>query len=129
MTTALPALTEAKFQEYVMELAALGGWKCMHIANSRRIVRRAGRADAVIGDKLTRGWPDLLLAHPRSGIVIAELKTEKGKPTPSQHEWLDALVAAGGVHVALWRPADCPTIERVLLNHDLSTARWWARLS
>lgn len=55
------------------------------------------------------GWPDLVLAHPRGGIIVRELKAERGGWRPGQREWLARLEAAaqvGPVEVGLWKPRD-----------------------
>ena len=39
-------------------------------------------------------------------FVLAELKTDKGKTTPSQDEWLALIGACPGVEVHVWRPVD-----------------------
>lgn len=48
-----------------------------------------------------RGWPDLTLYRCRQDgtgeIVAIELKSEKGKTTPFQDAWLDALKTVPGV--------------------------------
>jgi hypothetical protein len=55
------------------------------------------------------GTPDFVLA--RGGVVLlAELKTDRGRPTPDQVAWLGA---AGG-HGRLWRPADWDAILATL---------------
>jgi hypothetical protein len=52
------------------------------------------------------GWPDLAIGK-RGGLVVIfwELKTERGRVTPAQQEWLDILVAAGN-QVGVRRPSD-----------------------
>lgn len=57
------------------------------------------------------GFPDWVLIRER--IVYAELKREKGKPSPEQIRWLDDLVRAGG-EVYLWRPSDIEEISVIL---------------
>lgn len=53
------------------------------------------------------GWPDLVVMAPagRTGVMFRELKKQRGKVTPAQQEWLDAL-AADGMNAAVWRPSD-----------------------
>ena len=65
------------------------------------------------------GFPDYVLVRER--VVFAELKTEKGKPTPFQTEWLDGLRSAGA-EVYLWRPSDLTSgeIGRVLSRRTRS---------
>lgn len=57
------------------------------------------------------GFPDRVLVRDR--LVAAELKTETGKPTDAQREWLDGLSAAG-IETYLWRPSDLDEAARVL---------------
>jgi hypothetical protein len=52
-----------------------------------------------------KGKPDLTLA--RNGrVMLAELKTEKGRCSPEQRAWLDEL----GGYGHLWRPSDAQFI-------------------
>ena len=57
------------------------------------------------------GFPDRVLVRDR--IVYVETKSEKGKPSPSQIEWLDGLTKAGA-EVYLWRPSDWDECARIL---------------
>lgn len=60
------------------------------------------------------GFPDLVLLKGRR-VVYVELKTQSGRLSAAQREWLEGLQAAGEeVHV--WRPSDWfdGTIEEVL---------------
>lgn len=91
-------LSEAQFQAQVVALARLFGWESYHPWLS---VRSA------------RGWPDLALVRPPR-LILAELKSEKGKATVAQQRWLDLLGQCPGVEVYLWRPSDWPTIEEAL---------------
>lgn len=52
--------------------------------------------------RATEGWPDWVIAGPR-GAIVRELKTERGKPTKAQQQWLDSLERAGW-DVGVWRP-------------------------
>ena len=62
----------------------------------------------------SRGFPDVFSTNAERGILIAELKSTKGKPKESQWKWLTRLAqqlppplddtAKGRVH--LWKPAD-----------------------
>jgi len=61
-----------------------------------------------------RGFPDLVLANPeQKRVIFAELKTEKGKVTANQEEWLNTLKACGQT-VYVWRPADIEAIAEIL---------------
>ena len=39
-------------------------------------------------------------------LVIAELKSERGKVSPEQRAWLDTLGMVPGIEVFVWYPAD-----------------------
>ena len=115
----VPVISEAAFQSAVLDFAGLNGWKAMHMADSRReVVRKKTGARLFVGDRLARGWPDLTLV--RGGVmVLAELKSERGRLSPEQREWLDALrivaaAAPGVVLVRVWTPASWPDVELTL---------------
>ena len=91
-------ISEKDFMESIVQLARNTGWMVYHTYDSRRS---------------TAGFPDLVMTkHKR--LVIAEIKTEKGKTTPAQDQWLSTLRTARGVKVKLWRLSDWPEIERTL---------------
>ncbi|HEY1186328.1 MAG TPA: VRR-NUC domain-containing protein [Gemmata sp.] len=86
----LPAdLGEREFQRAVVELAERHGWKCYHTHDSRRSAK---------------GWPDLALCR-TGALILAELKTDTGRITTEQTEWLDLLRTVPGLRVRLWRPS------------------------
>ncbi len=87
---------EKAFMWQVINYAEDHGWKVYHTYRS---------------DRSEKGFPDLVLV--RGCVIYAELKTEKGKATKEQEEWLTALKAANQ-EVYLWRPSDRPSIERIL---------------
>lgn len=60
-----------------------------------------------------RGWPDLALCKPPR-LILAELKTAKGRTSADQDKWLSLLGACPGVETYLWRPADWDHIVRIL---------------
>ena len=45
-------------------------------------------------------------------LILAELKTDRGKVTSHHAELLELLGACPGVETYLWRPADFDTIAR-----------------
>jgi len=83
-------LTEAAFQTQVLQLAGYYGWRAYHTHDSRRS---------------QPGFPDLFLVRGDEAIA-AELKTEKGRVKPEQHEWLAALELVAGIETFIWRPSD-----------------------
>ena len=93
-------MSEDDFQTRVIQTARLNGWKVTHF---RPVKLPSGRWGTPLqGDA---GLPDLVLA--RNGVVLlAELKSDTGRPTTEQAEWL----AAAGPHGRLWSPADWPEV-------------------
>ena len=83
--------TEAEFQASVIDFAQTAGWLVYHTYDSR---------------KSAPGFPDLVMC--RNGrIVIAELKSARGKVTPQQMMWLKTLAPPEGAvarhEVFVWR--------------------------
>jgi hypothetical protein len=97
------ALSEADFQRRVMDTARLAGWMCVHFRPG--LTQRGRWVTPMIGDK---GAPDLVLAK-GGRVLLAELKTDTGKPTAEQRAWLAAL----GGHGRLWAPRNW---EAILLD-------------
>jgi hypothetical protein len=98
----LQSMTEKDFQQWVVDLATVLGFHCYHTYDSRRSAP---------------GFPDLVLTK-NGRLIFAELKREKGKVTPEQTQWLNALGVVceqnETVEKYLWRPSDAPQIEEVL---------------
>ncbi|HYE20941.1 MAG TPA: hypothetical protein VEA69_21020 [Tepidisphaeraceae bacterium] len=90
-------LSEKDFQADVIRFAKANGWRVYHTFTSKRS---------------EPGYPDLTLVR-GSRLIFAELKTESGKATAEQSEWLDAIRAAR-VPAYLWRPSDWPAIREAL---------------
>lgn len=88
-------MLEKPFQDGVLKLARFHGFSlAYHTHDSRRSAP---------------GFPDLVLVNPRTGRVLyRELKTNKGRVSPAQQDWLDGLAAAGQ-DVGVWRPNDLDT--------------------
>jgi len=92
-------VTERDLREWVRDLCGLFGWKMYFSWTSIHS---------------PRGFPDLVLVNPeQKRVIFAELKTEKGKLTPEQEEWLAAL-AACGQEVYVWRPGVIEGIAEIL---------------
>lgn len=98
-------MTEAEFQAKIMDAAAWLGWRRFHPRTVQTV--RGYHLTAYQGES---GFPDLVLAHPQRGVLFAELKTDKGRPTVHQMMWRDVLERAGAEY-HLWRPKDWPAIE------------------
>lgn len=126
-TVTVPSLSEKDWQWTIVDYARHNGWREYHTLRSQGS---------------TSGWPDLVLVRDDE-LLIVEVKTQKGRVSPAQREWLDALARVasalmdhverlafetGGAHdlsssprieVHLWRPADWPGIQQRL-------ARTWS---
>ena len=89
------ALSEKAFAQAVVDLARWTGWRVHRVWTSRHS---------------PSGWPDLVLCRPPA-LIVAELKTARGRLTPPQRAWLEALGQCPGIEVYCWRPADWPAIE------------------
>jgi VRR-NUC domain len=100
--------SEAAFTAAVLQLMKITGWKTLHIRPAR--TASGDWRTPVSGDGV--GFPDLI-AVKGDRIIAAELKTTKGRLGPGQREWLAALAAAG-VEVFIWTPADWDVIAAQL---------------
>jgi hypothetical protein len=84
----------------VIVIAHLAGW---YVAHFRPALTARGFRTAVAGDGA--GFPDLVLVHPRHGVIFAELKTERGTISAEQLAWQHRLQVAGE-RAYIWRPHD-----------------------
>jgi hypothetical protein len=100
-------LTEAQFQDQVVDLARLHGYRVAHFRPART---EKGWRTPVAADGA--GWPDLVLVKP-GRMIFAELKSQRGRLSDDQHAWLDQLRAAG-VEAYVWRPAQFDDIDQIL---------------
>lgn len=108
-------MTEREFQNTVIDMARLLGWKVAHFrpAQTSQGWRTPVEADA-------KGFPDLVLVRER--IVYLELKSATGKVTPEQADWIAAINAADGTALVV-RPTDIDKIEHALKKRMPPTRR------
>lgn len=87
-----PKLTEAQFQQQVIDLAKLHGYTLIyHTHDSRRS---------------QPGFPDLVLvSEHRCRALFRELKTDGGRLTQAQFLWVTGMQLAK-LNAGVWRPAD-----------------------
>jgi len=104
------AMSEEELLNNIIALAKAFGWLIAHFRPGQ--TKDGQWRTPVQGD---RGFPDLVLARsiPEVGykqLFIIELKSEKGRLSPEQKAWKDALV------YLVWRPSDWldGTVERSL---------------
>jgi len=86
-----PLMRESDLLQAVREAARWLGLRPYHTHDSRRS---------------EPGFPDLVIVGP-GGVLFREVKTARGRVTPDQRRWLDALSAAGA-DAGVWRPGDWP---------------------
>lgn len=102
------AISEKEFQNQVIELAHICRWRVAHF---RPAQTRSGRwVTPVQADGA--GFPDLFLVRGHRALAL-ELKSEKGKASQLQQDWLAALGHAG-VEAHIYRPSDWDLIVEVL---------------
>lgn len=80
-------MTEAELQKAILDAARQFGWLVYHTHDSRRS---------------QAGFPDLVMVK-GSRIIFAELKAEKGRLSPAQLTWINALQNTYA-EVYVWRP-------------------------
>lgn len=94
----LDYLREDAWQRQVIELAQLAGWRIYHTWSSLHS---------------PSGFPDLVCVRPPR-IVMIELKSERGRISRPQQEWLTALERCPGVEAYVWRPRDWEAVVEIL---------------
>src|SRR5262249_48692504 len=93
-------VTESAMLSAVIQAAKLYGWLVAHF---RPALTKQGWRTAVSGDGA--GWPDLVLLKD-GRLIVAELKSEKGKLSKAQEIWLSAWGQIENAEVYVVRPAD-----------------------
>lgn len=111
-------ILEADWQRTVLDLAKMMGWRVAHF---RSVLTRKGWQTPVAADGA--GFPDLFLARDR--LVAIELKTEKGKLSDAQKDWIRALLNAQ-VEVYVCRPRHLEQLAEILRYRDRSIGRPFA---
>lgn len=85
-------MTEAELQAQILDLCKHMGLLVYHTYDSRRS---------------QPGFPDLVIVG-KHGVLYRELKTDRGRVSKEQDQWLVALHATGA-DAKVWRPRDWPT--------------------
>jgi len=95
-------ISEKAFFSQVEDLLKRFQWEFEHTFEQGVYARRT-----------TKGFPDIVACRPPR-LLFIELKSERGKVTEAQQEWLDALKATGKVEVYLWKPSQFEEIVEIL---------------
>jgi len=96
---------EARLQHRIITVARLHGWRFVyHTHDSRRS---------------QPGFPDLILLRYGPGFgecrgMAIEVKTERGKVSPTQEAWLEAFALVPGFQSFVARPSNFVELERRL---------------
>lgn len=101
-------ISESVFTAQVIKLAQVFKWRVAHF---RPAMDKHGRwKTAVQGDGA--GFPDLIMVR-QERVLVAELKSAKGKPSREQLLWISGFLVAG-VEAFIWKPSDINDIEEIL---------------
>ena len=99
------ALTEAQFQRSVTDLADALQLPWAHVRDSR--------------GSHCEGLPDLIIVDaPHATVLALELKTQRGRMRAEQKRWLDAMARCSRFHAGVYRPADWPALEGLLVRGE-----------
>ena len=101
MTARRPAMSEADLQAAIIDTATLLGL-LVHHDRPARTADGSWRTH-IQGD---RGFPDLVICG-HGGTAYVELKSDRGRLTPDQQQWIATLTDAGAT-VYVWRPHHWP---------------------
>ena len=101
-------MLEAQFKNSVIEIATRYGWLVHHDLPAMN--SRGKWATHIQGDS---GFPDLVLLNSKGVLVFAELKTDTGRLSKQQEQWLDRLDLSACI-VQVWRPNQMPVIIKFL---------------
>lgn len=103
----LPPITEKDFSKQVEALLGIFAWRWCHFRPART---EHGWRTAITGD---RGFVDYV-AVKEGRVIFIELKSEKGRVSTEQQEWLDNLGRCPEVECYLFRPSDFAKIAERL---------------
>ena len=111
MIAQLP-LTEADWSRRVLDCAKLFHWRTAHFRAAQTV---KGWRTPVQGDG--NGWPDLVLLRPPR-LIVAELKSDTGRVSEEQSNWIAQLAEVPGLEVHIWRPSDWETVYTTLAKES-----------
>jgi hypothetical protein len=97
------AISEAAYQQQIIDLARLCGYLCYHTHNSQHS---------------PAGFPDLVLCKPGKRLLIFEVKRQRGVVSDTQRQWI-AWLRTTGTYARVMRPSDWSLVTRLLTSDDL----------
>jgi len=96
-------IAEKDFKRQIVELACIFHWKVYQVWLSIHS---------------PAGFPDLTLCRENkdgtASLIMAELKSERGRPSKAQEEWLTILGKVPNIKVFVWYPHDFEAIANIL---------------
>lgn len=95
-----------------MQLARIAGWRLAHF---RPAINRSGHWSTPMQGN--PGFPDLVLVRPPR-VLFVELKSEKGKLSEHQRDWIADLRGCPHIDVRVWFPSDWDSEIVPLLSKD-----------
>ncbi len=95
-------ITERELAATVDAMAIAFGWKLYGVLEQ-----------AVYARRLSKGFPDRVFLRGQR-LLAVEYKRQRGRLTPEQADWLDALRQVPSVEVYEWRPSQLDEIEGIL---------------
>lgn len=112
-------MSESELQSAIIGLAKLLGWRVAHFRSANTT---QGWMTPVAADG--KGFPDLCMVKD-DRLLFVELKTDRGRLSPEQDEWIAALQDSRGCGVYVFRPRDWlnGTVDAVLREAPETVAR------
>jgi len=112
LPVAITSESEAAFQQRVIKLLQDNGWKVLATGAAR--IRKGGKDTYVTPYRADgKGFPDCFAVHPSGKMLSLELKSNQGKASPEQVEWLLVLSKCGVItHVVT--PDNWPQIQKTI---------------
>ena len=102
-------ISENELLHTVLEMAEALGYVVYHVLEQGYYAKRT-----------SKGFPDLVLYRPldfdrgwSKRLIVIELKSQRGKVTVEQQQWLDGF-GSSGIETYLIRPVDLDTLENLL---------------
>ena len=105
------SISEKDFSTQVEYLLDLFDWRWCHFRPART---EDGWTTALSG---FMGFPDYIAVKEslrKQRLLFFELKSEKGKLTKNQNDWLEALKKSGYCEVYLFRPSNAERLAEIL---------------
>jgi len=107
-------ISEADFQDAVVEVAHLYRWHVSHFGRART---KDGWSTPVRYDG--KGFPDCVFVHPDGGVLFVEFKAERGRLSKDQAAW-GAWLDDAGADYCLWRPGNADIIMGILSHSKVT---------